>query len=159
MTWQTPLVAGMTKGVEYSYDQGDHSKPRATLLGQVRDWPTASARDWKSGLSNQHGKNARPLNEVVVLVGLGLPAPASPSTNGSNPGLPTSDNIWPTPRVGRLDGGSNSRAAAVKRGVGKEATSRVLNGAWVLQLMGYPEDWCELPDSTIETLSKRRGTP
>jgi hypothetical protein len=28
-------------------------------------WPTASALDWKSGKSNQHGKNSRPLNEVV----------------------------------------------------------------------------------------------
>jgi hypothetical protein len=30
-------------------------------------WPTPSARDWKSGKSNQHGKNARPLNEVILL--------------------------------------------------------------------------------------------
>jgi hypothetical protein len=30
-------------------------------------WPTPSARDWKGGKSNQHGKNARPLNEVAEL--------------------------------------------------------------------------------------------
>lgn len=28
--------------------------------------PTPTARDWKSGASNQHGKNSRPLNEFVV---------------------------------------------------------------------------------------------
>lgn len=29
--------------------------------------PTPTARDWRSGASNLHGKNARPLNEVVLL--------------------------------------------------------------------------------------------
>lgn len=29
--------------------------------------PTPTARDWKSGASNLHGKNSRPLNEVVLL--------------------------------------------------------------------------------------------
>lgn len=28
--------------------------------------PTPTARDWKSGASRQHGKNSRPLNEVVL---------------------------------------------------------------------------------------------
>ncbi|MEU5361109.1 DNA (cytosine-5-)-methyltransferase [Streptomyces albidoflavus] len=29
--------------------------------------PTPTARDWRSGASNLHGKNSRPLNEVVLL--------------------------------------------------------------------------------------------
>src|SRR5690606_16165813 len=29
--------------------------------------PTPTARDWKSGASNLHGKNARPLSEVALL--------------------------------------------------------------------------------------------
>jgi len=41
-------------------------------------WPTAAARDWKSGKSNQHGKNARPLNEVAILAG--YPKPRSVET-------------------------------------------------------------------------------
>lgn len=32
-------------------------------------WPTPSSRDFKSGKSNQHGKNSRPLNEVTFLIG------------------------------------------------------------------------------------------
>lgn len=36
-------------------------------------WPTPTARDWRDGRSNQHGKNARPLNEVAML--LGWPTP------------------------------------------------------------------------------------
>jgi hypothetical protein len=36
-------------------------------------WPCPAARDWRDGRSNQHGKNARPLNEVATLTG--WPAP------------------------------------------------------------------------------------
>ncbi len=32
-----------------------------------RPWPTATARDWKSGASHLHEKNARPLCEAVAL--------------------------------------------------------------------------------------------
>lgn len=39
--------------------------PENALIG----WPTATARDWKSGASNLHGKNSRPLNEVARLAG------------------------------------------------------------------------------------------
>lgn len=41
----------------------------ATMAG----WPTASSRDWKGCKSNQHGKNARPLNEVAYLAGWTTP--------------------------------------------------------------------------------------
>ena len=37
------------------------------VMAQLAGWPTASARDWRDGRSNQHGKNARPLNEVADL--------------------------------------------------------------------------------------------
>ena len=36
-------------------------------------WPTAAARDWRDSRSNQHGKNARPLNEVAMLAGFPTP--------------------------------------------------------------------------------------
>lgn len=32
-------------------------------------WPTSTARDWRSGKSNLHGKNSRPRNEVAELAG------------------------------------------------------------------------------------------
>lgn len=38
-------------------------------------WPAPTARDWRDGRSNQHGKNARPLNEVAMLALVGWPAP------------------------------------------------------------------------------------
>lgn len=41
-------------------------------------WPTAAACDWKSSASNQHGVNARPLNEVARLSGWGTPNASAP---------------------------------------------------------------------------------
>lgn len=42
---------------------GDYALPGAV----VNLLPTPTARDWKSGASNLHGTNSRPLNEVVLL--------------------------------------------------------------------------------------------
>jgi hypothetical protein len=47
-------------------------------LGEAVNWATPSARDWKSGASNKHGANARPLNEQVA-----------------------SGDVWPTPTTQR----------------------------------------------------------
>ena len=49
------------------------------LSKQVTQWPTATARDWKSTKASQstHEKNSRPLSEVV-----GQHAPVNPSTIG-----------------------------------------------------------------------------
>lgn len=51
------------------------AEPELTLL------PTPTARDWKSGASNLHGQNARPLNETILL--LKTPT-ANLGTNGSS---------------------------------------------------------------------------
>jgi hypothetical protein len=48
----------------------------------VKKWATASARGWKSGNSNQHGKNERPLSEQVLIYG--QPDKASINTTGKN---------------------------------------------------------------------------
>lgn len=40
--------------------------------------PTPTARDWKSGASNLHGANSRPLNEVVLL----FPTPTASDGKG-----------------------------------------------------------------------------
>lgn len=46
---------------------GRVGKWRASLSAMAKHntWPTPTARDWKSGASNLHDKNCRPLNEVV----------------------------------------------------------------------------------------------
>jgi DNA (cytosine-5)-methyltransferase 1 len=41
---------------------------RITLTGAAKLWPTATARDWRSGKasSETHARNSRPLNEVAA---------------------------------------------------------------------------------------------
>ncbi len=56
------LTAGWQTGGPNQDDQSA-LPPQANLAG----WPTAAARDWRDCRSNQHGKNARPLNEVSLL--------------------------------------------------------------------------------------------
>jgi hypothetical protein len=78
-------------------------------------WPTESARDWKGCKSNQHGKNARPLNEVAELAG--WPTPMIPNGGRTVEGVRTEQGRegekqsghleavaclagWPTPMAG-----------------------------------------------------------
>jgi len=42
----------MEKG-DYQYDRGDKNKPRPTLSGAVKQWPTPAARDYRSEFCNQ----------------------------------------------------------------------------------------------------------
>jgi len=39
------------------------------MVAKLAGAPTPAGRDWRDGHSNQHGKNARPLNEVAMLAG------------------------------------------------------------------------------------------
>jgi len=61
--WPTPCQQDGPNG---GPGQGQDRLPGAAMLA---GWPTTAARDWRDGRSNQHGKNARPLNEVAQLVG------------------------------------------------------------------------------------------
>jgi len=58
LNWQTVRVAD-SAGVGYQYDQGDHSKPRLMLTGQVKKedsfWSTIRASDAEHGGPNQRG--------------------------------------------------------------------------------------------------------
>lgn len=81
--------------------------------------PTPAARDWKSGASNLHGVNSRPLNEVAVLLpsptasdGAGGPGRSPRRTGGDN--LRTAvTHLLPTPKASDgPHGGPNQRDAA-----------------------------------------------
>lgn len=77
--WPTPTASSGTGAGTSGRDGGLNLQTAAALAG----WPTPAARDWKSSASNQHGINARPLNEVARLA------------------------EWPTPRAS--DGEKNVR--------------------------------------------------
>lgn len=95
-------------------------------------WPTSSARDWRSGLSNQHGKNSRPLNEVVLL----YPTPYATMDRKYKlkPGTQSSDrNLSAMARRGELNGSQCHKDMI--NGSGK-SQGQYLNQRWVAQLMG-----------------------
>jgi hypothetical protein len=64
-------------------------------------------------------------------------------------GTPTPQN-WGTPNCSGMDGGSNSRKAAKKRGnIAELETKKTgqLNPSWVEWLMGWPIGWTDLKPS------------
>ena len=57
------------------------ASPRRISASDFSGWPTAAAaaaRDWKGATKERWGENARPLNEVAVLVGWGSPNASAP---------------------------------------------------------------------------------
>ncbi|MEU5613528.1 DNA cytosine methyltransferase [Streptomyces sparsogenes] len=70
-----PATAGEAEEGRARPDAGGRSGlPVPAPAGNLTLLPTPAARDWKSGASNLLGRNARPLNEVVVNL---LPTPTA----------------------------------------------------------------------------------
>ena len=113
--WKTPRA---NESGQYQYDQGDKTKPRPTLTGQVKEWPTPRARDVKG--QSQRGKDA-PGDCLPNAVLFGPPDPASLNTHGRPRGSLNSRWVaqlmgfpsdWcdlPTETLSRLTGTRSSR--------------------------------------------------
>ena len=102
---------------EYQYDRGDHSKPRPTLTGWVKMWPTPAAHDIRH--KNKAGSQSRAsLSQIANM-------------------LPT-----PTTRDWRSGKGAQKRdghAQPLTDVVGGQ-----LNPTWVEWLIGWPIGWTDL---------------
>jgi hypothetical protein len=136
---------------------------RRTEDNAYSGWPTCAARDWKSGKSNQHGKNARPLNEVVSLVS--WPTPNTMSGGQTSRGGDRKDEKlmgglvgWTTPCQTDAKCGSQYTENMTGKDLAKDATlagpnqqpssagtensgAYRLNPFFSLNLMGYPVSW------------------
>ena len=142
--WPTPTTPNGGRGLPKSFQMRGNQlysgerKVQIHLHHAVKMWPTASARDWKSGESNQHGKNSRPLNEMVKLW-------ATPSANL------TGETVKNLIKRMSLYNNSKKKGEASFRGMGLDIqvsqwarvmnstngnTQEKLNPAWVAQLMG-----------------------
>jgi hypothetical protein len=128
-----------------------------SLDGVVKMFPTPTTRDWKSGASNQHGKNSRPLNEVIQR----WPTPEA-SARGQTPkyfkrGNPNLAAVatWTTPSV---HGNYNRKGASKESGDGLATqVGGALNPTWVEWLMAFPLGWTACVDwATRKSRSKRR---
>lgn len=79
--WTTPMAGSPAKfdetGTKIYNEAGSNDSSRKTLE-LVSAWPTPAARDFRDCRSNQHGRNARPLNEVA-----GLTTASSTAATGS----------------------------------------------------------------------------
>lgn len=108
-------------------------------------WPTASARDWKSSASNQHGINARPLNEVARLASWVSPT-VTDASRGVLPPRPQDTGIPLTQQVGMILNGSPAPTAS--RGQ--------LNPEFSRWLMGFPEEWANCVPTVTRSSPKSR---
>ena len=122
-----------------------------SLTDAARQWPTPNKCDGNRGPESRETKKAR-------------------GSGGMNlHGAVYTESAWPTParqdqKNDTLPPSQKDRDSvpgAVMRGLRDQESNStngkkpVLNGRWVLQLMGFPSNWCDLP---IDALSELRGT-
>ncbi len=116
----TPTVTD-SKSKGYTYDQGDKTRPRLSLTGLARLWPTPQAHDAKLGYAKRVGRfgtkhGCMNLNDWVM-----LPTPAA---RGWKDGAHPAELDRNTPGLAAHAGGA-------------------LNPTWVEWLMGWPLGWTD----------------
>ena len=106
----------------------------AVRMVERQQWPTPSARDWRSGKASDevYHRNSRPLNEVVLRESF-----ATPQARDHRTGMP---ERW------KDDEGRQNL---------NDQIGGLLNPAWVELLMGFPPGWvsgnAEPPASPLDT--------
>jgi hypothetical protein len=104
-----------------------------TLLGAAKLLPTPTAQEAGQGNPNDP-KRGKKLTTAL------LPTPAAATTSGGAKGL---------------DGGSNARKV-LQQEFGTDKISSLLNPRFVLQMMGFPSDWCDLTPAEIQQVRAER---
>ena len=121
------------------------------LTEQVKNWPTATTRDWKDTNATVPPSRANPSKQTLGqrVAHVGLQDQANPNTNGKN------QESWPTPRANKVhpeiteknrDHLANRKKANLEEDIAGhcgKATGK-LNPNWVEHLMGLPAGWTDL---------------
>lgn len=127
---------------DYQYDQGNHDKPRSTLTGWVKMWPTPAAHD------SVHRTEFNP-----VTTSNGTIRHKNKAGGQSRVSLSQIVNLWPTPTARDMRSRGSSEANRKSPALNHVATGgngEQLNPAWVEWLMGWPIGW-----SSLEPLSTK----
>jgi len=158
--WQTPTTMdiertpeGMEKRKAYRESIG-RKYVEGCLTEQVKNWPTASARDWKDTAGMSTERDGKALGRVDQLPRAvyhhdGLQDQANPNKSGKN------QESWPTPRANKVhpeiteknrEHLANRKKANLEEDIAGhcgKATGK-LNPNWVEHLMGLPAGWTDL---------------
>ena len=154
--WSTPTVMD-TANIQKPRKKNPSGGQKPPLCQEVKNWPTATARDWKgcgNATTRKDGKHR--IDNLEAVIKYGPQDRDNPNTNGK------SQESWGTPKE------QDSRAANTDRGkhnlgeqvhgmcngqqdliksntTGKSQESQgKLNPDWVEHLMGLPVGWTDL---------------
>lgn len=141
--WPTPRASDnenrMTKPAP-SHGNGHGKALAGEVHREAATWPTPSAMDGDRGAESRATKDARGSGGVNLREAANWPTPTAQDCEQA--GSPNAGHLTLT-RAGRAD-------PANRNTNGKPQGS--LNSRWVLQLMGYPSDWLDLPTSKLSEL-------
>jgi len=159
--WPTPTIAEVSGGMRLDQIKSGkwnniQLREKIALLEEEKhkNWPTASARDWKDTAGMSKERDGKALGRVDQLPRAvyhqdGLQDQANLNTNGKN------QESWPTPRANKVhpqiteenrEHLANRNKANLEEDIAGhcgKATGK-LNPNWVEQLMGLPVGWTQL---------------
>lgn len=130
---------------DYQYDRGDHSKPRLTLTGDVKMFPTPTATDFQ--------------NRTVITpikTSSGTIRHLNKAGGQSRAALSAIVNMYPTPTVNDSKNSTlppsqinHDNLPGAHERAGEKSGAR-LNPDWVEWLMGWPIGWTNIDPMPIE---------
>lgn len=162
-SWPMPDANASERGGTADISGQKRKGRTVTINDMVKAWPTPRESEWKGtgpkgSPSQKYRLEKGYLDATVEEIDGGLPAQENASTSGRSRGS------WPTPNCPAphdsdfTAGISGKRQWDLPKAAEASKTRGQLNSRWVAQLMGFPPDWCELPDETIAKLSKPMAT-
>ena len=148
--WSTPTVMD-TANIQKPRKKNPSGGQKPPLCQEVKNWPTATTRDWKDTNATVPPSRANPSKQTLGqrVAHVGLQDQANPNTNGK------SQESWPTPRANKVhpeiteknrEHLANRKKANLEEDIAGhcgKATGK-LNPNWVEHLMGLPAGWTDL---------------
>jgi len=146
--WSTPTVMD-TANIQKPRKKNPSGGQKPPLCQEVKNWPTASARDWKDTPGMSKERDGKALGRVDQLPRAvyhydGLQDQANPNKSGK------SQESWGTPRTSQAMSATitenlvNRNVGNLEEQQGRQSIGGKLNPNWVEHLMGLPAGWTDL---------------